>query len=349
MTEEEKKGETEIDERVAVVEKGLSRIYWVEKIIDVYEGIAETVDNIRPRNEDHVQELADNISEIGQLQPCLCDPAGPDFPLDTVRLIAGQHRRFAVEELCQRGEYTKLLIREASRRLTPEEVLSVQMSENLQHPMTPAQDAVVIHALWEKAREIYGPGIKPKFLKGKIGRTEAKINNAIHFVEDVSQYVQMMVDSETLPYMTALALSKIKRDPRDGNWDEQLRLAVFFVSEKYTVGKAKEYIAKRIGPKTKKETYQGTLFDSNAWKKTERPIDETVKIRANTEGTSAVNWFGTMQKVIENLPSNKKVLFTEAVTGAFKEVHSTYKNLLGSAKGKASQRTLDGLTGGENS
>ena len=99
---------------------------WKEVIEEVV--LAE---NIRPIDSLVVEDLAMSIAEVGQLQPCLGDIIEIDGEI-TIRLIAGQHRYYAISLLCEKGLPRPIIMRVADRTLSPEEILSVQMSENLQ-------------------------------------------------------------------------------------------------------------------------------------------------------------------------------------------------------------------------
>ena len=102
-----------------------------------------------------MMELAMSINEIGQLQPCIGDIVeieGEKF----VRVIAGQHRYYAIKHLCDSGFLRKIIIRIADRELSNEEILSIQMSENLQNKMTPEQDAKIIHSFGKAVKKYMG-------------------------------------------------------------------------------------------------------------------------------------------------------------------------------------------------
>lgn len=329
--------EQTIEERMQEAEQSLRHIEWEERKIPL-EMITEVADNIRPRDEEHVQSLANSISEIGQLQACL-----GDLSLDEgVRLIAGNHRKMAVEELNKRGEPTYLTVRVANRRLSPEEVLSVQMSENLHKEMKPSEDAVVIHYLWEKARSVYGDDISFEYIARCLGRTAEKVSKAVKFIKDVSPSVQLLVDYGQLPYSVALELRNLPRKSEGTYWDEQLTMAVFLMSRRYTATQSKKYIQTRINEQS---DYEGTIFDQKEMDATKETLEESLKFLADAEGMDSVRWFTNIQMKLNSLPEGVRANFTRDVERAFRNMHLSFEEMIRSADGRVPDRQINRIMG----
>lgn len=185
-------------------------------------------ENIRPFDWEFIDILKESIKEHGQLQECIGDVVLDGNGEYKARIIAGEHRTKAIEEINDEGEYTLVRVSLANKTLSPEEVVEIQMSENLQNKMTSAQDAVIIHNFWIRLKRIRDQesGVLTKGeLARKVGRSVEVVSNAIKYIEDVNPLVQRLVDERTLSYSLALLLSGI--DKGDGYESEQLNMALF--------------------------------------------------------------------------------------------------------------------------
>ncbi len=277
-------------------------------------------ENIRPIDSESVESLAMSINEVGQLQPCIGDIVeyeGEKF----VRLIAGQHRYYAIKYLCEIGVPRKIILRVANSELTAEEVLSIQMSENLQNKMTPEQDAKIIHSFWEGSKEIYGEGnVTISYIARKVGRSPRKVSDSIKYVEDLSPKVQKMVDEGVLSYSTALVLARLNKGEEISDKDfysEQVRTAIFLISKKYTAQQARKYLER----KEKESQSVGPLFSNEIWEEIKsNGYKVAIKDQASKEGRDAAGWFVRMYSAIAILEKPHQVEFSNAIKKAVKEL-----------------------------
>lgn len=302
------------------------KIRWEWK--EVYPEEVVLAENIRPIDSLVVEDLAMSIAEVGQLQPCLGDIIEIDGEI-TIRLIAGQHRYYAISLLCEKGLPRPIIMRVADRTLSPEEILSVQMSENLQNKMTPEQDAVAIHSFWIDAKRIYGENsLTIKDLARRLGRSPRKISDAIKYVEGLSPKVQQMVHAGVLPYSTALLLERLGRSDTDDFHSEQVRTAIFLISQKYTTEQAKKYLER----KSKEAEFSGPLFGDELWKELKKNGHRiAIRDSASREGRMAVGWFQRMLKSVSILDDPSKAEFSEAIQTSVEELgislEDFFKNL----------------------
>ncbi len=311
-------GEASSLEDKDLIENGIKEVVWNWVEVDPYNVIL--ANNIREIETEPMMELAMSINEIGQLQPCIGDIVeieGEKF----VRVIAGQHRYYAIKHLCDSGFPRKIIIRIADRELSNEEILSIQMSENLQNKMTPEQDAKIIHSFWQSSKEIYGKeNITIAWLARRMGRSPKKVSDSIKYVEGLSPKVQEMVSGGVLPYSTALLLTKLdkKEDSTSGEdyYSEQVRTAVFLISKKYSTKQAETYLKRKANEKN----LAGPLFGDEVWKeiKTNGHII-AIRDQSSREGRAAIGWFDRMFKTVSMLDDPAKVKFTKAIVNAVEE------------------------------
>jgi ParB/RepB/Spo0J family partition protein len=288
--------------------------------------------NIRDIETESVLELAMNIYEVGQLQPCIGDIVGQGEE-KIIRLIAGQHRYHAIKYLCESGFPRNIVIRVANRELSNEEVLSVQMSENLQNKMTSEEDAKIIHSFWKSSQEIYGEdNISISYLARKMGRSPRKVSDSIKYVEELSPKVQKMVNTGVLSYSTALLLAKLdkleKASENGDYYSEQVRTAMFLISKKYTTKQAEKYLKKKF----KENELAGPLFTNEVWEEIKtNGYKIAIKDQSSKEGRAAAGWFVRMNNAISILEQPHKAEFSEAIKKAMSELNISldqfYSNL----------------------
>lgn len=293
------------------------KIFW--KLYEIETESSILVDNIRPIDPLVVEDLANSISEIGQLSPCIGDTIVTENG-EFVRIIAGQHRFHAINLLHQKGEDIPLLARIANRTLNDEEILSIQMSENLQNKMTAEQDAKIIHSFWQKCCQLYGEEVVTlKYLSRKLGRSTQKISEAIKFVEDLSPKVQEMVQKGVLHYSTALLLTRLDWKSENGNdfYSEQVRTAVFLISQGYNKDEARRYLDKRI----KEKSYTEPLFSNEVWKELKKNgYRIAIRDKSSKEGRNASGWFVRMIRTVSLLDEPSRVEFSEAIERSVEEL-----------------------------
>ncbi|NMC09052.1 ParB N-terminal domain-containing protein [Candidatus Microgenomates bacterium] len=294
------------------------KIAW--KLFEVKTEDLLLAENIRPIDPFAVEDLANSISEIGQLQPCIGDVVETESG-NLVRVIAGQHRYYAVKQLIEAGEDVLLLIRVANRQLSEEQVLSIQMAENLQNKMKAEEDAKIIHSYWLRCRQLYGDeNVSIAFLSRKLGRSSQKISEAIKFVEGLSPKIQELVQKGVLHYSTAVLLAKMDNGSNKGSdYDsEQVRTAVFLISQGYNKEEAKRYLDKRS---KEVKAYTEPLFSGEVWKELKKNgYRMAIKDQSSKEGRTASGWFVRMIKTVSLLDDPTKTEFSEAIEKAVGEL-----------------------------
>ncbi len=271
-------------------------------------------DNIRPHDEEFTENLADNIETHGQLQPCIGYEKTLEDGSKFVVLIAGQHRYKAILLINKRREERDeeamfVMVNVANRELTPEEIVEIQMSENLQNKMTAAQDARVIHDLWHKlkvVREESGKKLSMAEFARRVGRSPKTVSDAIKYVEGVDSIIQELVDQKLLPYTQAILLANIddliKKEDGSEITDEdrkhrQVRLAQYFISQKFNLKKAKEYLQML----RQEKKFVGPLYGGD-WEEMERRnILIAIRTAADRAGRDATGWFVRMMRTAEIL------------------------------------------------
>jgi len=273
-------------------------------------------DNIRPFDEAFVDELKESIKEQGQLQECIGDIITDEEGNLKVRIIAGQHRAKAIIKLNQEGYIIPIRISVANTTLDPEKVIAIQMSENLQNKMTPAQDAVIICNYWKKlkeAREAQGGTVSFPEIARKIGRSTEKVKEAVKYVDGLDVRVQKMVDDKQLYYTYALLLADL---PKEGGFmTTQFEVADLFFREKFPYKKAVEHVKKL----REEGAFVKALFEN--WE--EIKIEEHLKFihdKSTQKALEAGDWFNRNFYSISNFQGEKnKVGFSTAIVdGAHK-------------------------------
>lgn len=277
-------------------------------------------DNIRPIDYDFVDTLAESIKEQGQIQECVGDVIINSEGSLQIRLIAGQHRGLSLIKIFnerKEGEpITKLRIGLVNHELSPEKVIQIQMSENLQNKMTPDQDAVIIYNYWKTLYDIRAERdelVTISEIARSVGRSREKVKDAITFIEGVEPRVRELVRLKQLPYSYALILADL---PVEGPFmTTQLELAQIFVKDKkkYTLEKAKKFIA------TKKTElglalplfggeWEGIKFDNFV-----RSLNQD----SNKNAYALMQWFiGTVKWLDQQGDNAQKARFSDALTDA---------------------------------
>ena len=295
-----------------IVEPDLKNIYW--NWIEVKPEDVILAPNIRSIERESILELAMSIEEVGQLQPCIGDTVETEDG-KRVRIIAGQHRYYSIKYLSENGFSDGIMVRCASRTLSPKEVLSIQMSENLQYKMSPEQEAKIIYSFWQESKKAYGDNISLIYLARKMGRSPQKIRDSIKYVEGLSPKIQEMVNKNVLNYSTALLLADKELNSRDSL--DQIRDAVFIISRNYSAKQAKLYLRR----KKEEQRIEGPLFSGQQW---EVMIGQNYKIALNNqaarEGKAAVGWFERIIKTVLLLDNPEKAEFSNAIKSAIKEL-----------------------------
>jgi ParB-like chromosome segregation protein Spo0J len=178
-------------------------------------------ENIRPYNPQQIADLAESIRAEGQLQAGIADLCINDDGTFQLRIIAGKHRKKAIEKINfekEPGEPITLFeVRLYDKQLTARQIVNIQMAENLQEKMTPAQDAAVIESMWKEymvniEHEEEMPNIKE--FAAQISRRVDVVKDAIVYIDKIDENVQKLVDAKIIPYTMALLLSGISKEKK---------------------------------------------------------------------------------------------------------------------------------------
>lgn len=265
-------------------------------------------DNIRPFDKEFIKTLADSIATNGQLQSCLGYEKTLEDGSKRIILIAGQHRFMAIKllnysRIKEGKKKIPVMVRIANRELTPEEIVELQITENLQNKMTPAQEAAVISNLWhgmKKVKENEGKKMSVTKFARRIGRSRKTVSDAIKYVDGVSPLIQELVDNKLLPYTQAILLTNIDDLIKRGNvcditeedrvW-KQCELAQYFITKKFNLRQASAYLKKL----REENSFVGPLF-GDEWYYESGKKGNLLAIRdtANKEGRKAAAWLVNM-------------------------------------------------------
>lgn len=298
-------------------------------------------ENIRPFDREFIQVLKENIREYGQFHECMGDIIKNDEGNYMIRIITGQHRAEAIRKINEEGEYWPIRVSVANQTLCPEEIVEIQMSENLQNKMTPAQDATIIHNFWVRLKEVRkqeGKILTKSELARKVGRSADTVSNAIRYIEGVNPLVQRLVDEKNIPYSQALLLSSV--DVGNGYDSKQLNLALHFIAKSFTLSQARNYLKKLKA----EEGFSGPLFGKEEWTVMElknRMI--AIRSQADKEGKSAAGWFVKMIHTAGVLGGPQKVRISEAIKGSVKDLGLSLKDFRELIKGYISQEEYNSL------
>jgi hypothetical protein len=116
--------------------------------------------------------------------------------------------------------------------------------------MTPAQDAVVIEDMWSELvalEEENGNEPDIKEFARQISRSVDVVKDSIAYVQKIDKTVQKLVEAKIISYTMALLLSGISKEEKGFGVSDQLRYAQTFVTRKFTVKQAREYLNNRKG------------------------------------------------------------------------------------------------------
>lgn len=302
-------------------------------------------ENIRPFDYDFIEVLKESIREHGQLQECIGDVILDENGGFKVRVVAGEHREIAIEQINQEGDYRPVRVSVADRTLDPETVIEIQMSENLQNKMTSAQDATIIHNFWirlKRLREEEGWSLTKLELSRRIGRSTDTVSNAIKYIEDVNPLIQKLVDEKSFPYSLALLLSSV--DKGEGYNSKQLDLALLFIAKSYTLSQAKKHMNKLKA----EDGFTGPLFGNEEWTAMEvknRMI--AIRDQADKEGKSASGWFVKMIHTARVLGGPQKVKISDAIKVSVQDLGLSLKDFKNLIKPFISEKEYRDLLDGE--
>ena len=266
-------------------------------------------DNIRPFDFEFIETLAVSLHEQGQIQACIGDVVLSD-DVQRVRIFAGQHRWAAMRMLFEYNEYKQVTVRVADRTLSAREIMELQMSENLQNKMTPAQDAVVIADLW-KTFFCLDNNHSRRELAAKIGRSYETVCKAIRYVGEINPKVQRMVDEGVMSYSVALTLLSVPPTKEGYIFDKQLQYAIYFVAHEFSVQKAKKYL-NDLDEKARDNN--GTLFDPDFWCDLDEKIRKvTMRDKIDRMGGEALGWFARITRLVELLEDPYRIELSEGL------------------------------------
>ncbi len=250
----------EIEDGEAPYEEFFRDVAWEVALVDPYLVVFHP--NVRAFSPEHIRHLAQSMDRTGQRQSCTADIITIDGEIK-IRILAGQHRAMAARGTNllreQRNDEPFLLrVRVADRNLTPEEILNVQITENLQNPMTPAEEAVSLFLLWEEFQKVRGEEASIAKLAEATGRGYDKVRNALKFMTLDSEIREAVTQGHLL-YSTAVAISSL---PSNKQIEISRRIIL------HNLDKEKMWMLIR---RTLSEQQDfGALFSDNGWEIKER-------------------------------------------------------------------------------
>ncbi len=270
------------------------------------------IKNIRSFSEDFLVTLANSINKQGQLQPCIGYEKRMEDGSMRVVLIAGQHRYFAIrlinEYREEKGKEPKyVMVNVADRELNEGERIAIQLTENLQNDMTPAETAKAITELWFDMQRFYeknGQKLTTTAFAAKIGRSPETVSKAVKYVGGVTPVVQDLVEKNLLPYGHAVLLAEIDDlitrgeesdiTDEDRKW-KQIDLAQHFITKKFNYKQASAHL-KRLREENK---FAGPLF-GDEWELMEvKNRILAIKSTSDKQGKEAAVWFAKMVRTAE--------------------------------------------------
>lgn len=204
---------------VAIIRERLEReIEW--RVIKDYPENLDLGANIRERDQKLVEGLAKGIAAQGQLQEC----TGDTLPDGTYRVVAGQHRYWAVEHINYQidkhnsqnpdnpFERERLRVRVADHELAPFRMLEIQIVENLHKDMKPEEEADAIDGLYSFYKEVFEEEeISIADFARRIARGETKVRNAIKYM-GVDEDVRELVERGKLLYSVATKVARLPEE-----------------------------------------------------------------------------------------------------------------------------------------
>ncbi|KKP70439.1 MAG: hypothetical protein UR69_C0006G0002 [Candidatus Moranbacteria bacterium GW2011_GWE2_35_2-] len=287
-------------------------------------------DNIRPFNQDHIDRLATSIEETGQKTPCIGDIVwDDDNKCWSPRLIAGQHRYKAIQQINERRRKEglpeiSLWITLENRTYDPYEVIDIQLAENIHEKMTASEEGIVLYGYYRQLYNLMKADHRKltvaEFSK-RVGRTAETVRNAIKFIDGLDPRVRKLVDEKKLPYTHALLLTALPQKGTDF-MTTQYEIANHIFRQKLSYEKAKRLI---------KDTSVelgcvGPLFGKKEWRKIKKKgYFLTLKNTAGINSKAAAMW---VKRVAENIKQydikSQKVMFTTAVLEPMQELGITF-------------------------
>lgn len=185
-------------------------------------------------NEEHLQELADSIRELGLIQPLVVRPVNGKF-----ELIAGERRWRA----CTKLQMEK--VRVVTREARDEDVLEMAIIENVQREdLDPMEEAEAYSRLTIEF------GLTQEEIAQKVGKKRATVANALRLL-DLDRDVQLMVSQKHISPGHAKVLLGVKSRP------EQKMLADVIIHKKLSVRDTETLVHEHIHGKASKPKKEG--------------------------------------------------------------------------------------------
>lgn len=263
--------------------------------------------NIRAFNRNHVINLARSMDQTGQIQDCTADVVY-DEQSDRwlIRILAGQHRalavRFANEVRKHEGrEPMALRVRYANRTLEPAEILSIQISENLQNPMTPAEEAEAINLLWNEFKAVFGETASVSQLAREIGRGRGKVSDALKFMA-LNPYVIDLVKAGHLFYSLGVSISVLPPE-------QQFQAAVRIMNYDLDREGAENYIKQLLNG----ESFGGLFGDEELAEMKNRDHVIAFRTAADKSAKQAAGYFERILYLVGKMENPQAAEMTETI------------------------------------
>ena len=229
----------------------------IDKIVINKEILART--EVKP---DFVEELANNMAEVGQLNPIIVRP-GRD---GTYELIDGLHRLAAAKKLGWRDiEATVVNLNEV-------DALMYALSANIaRKEMDPMEEAEVIYKL------VFKYGLSEKEVAKRVGKSVKWVSERLMLKLNLSNEVRKLLNEGKLSLSHAVVIARIP-DP-----EKQVEFARLIIANKWSVEKASEELISFLNDTIYTIGYEGLNRDEFIRILKENDIKVVIDVREQAE------------------------------------------------------------------
>ncbi|MFW6380913.1 MAG: ParB/RepB/Spo0J family partition protein [Bacillota bacterium] len=146
-------------------------------------------------DEDRLQELAESIKEVGQLQPVIVKKSGDEY-----LLIAGERRYRAIRDNNQQREIAAVILED---EISDQSLRQIQLVENLQREdLDPMERALSIRDFIENNE------LTKKEGSNKLGIPRTTLTEWLNILEVKEEYQQAVLDNDSSLTLSHISLSK---------------------------------------------------------------------------------------------------------------------------------------------
>ena len=284
-------------------------------VIEEYPNSMVLGPNMRERSDELVEELVKSIASVGQMQEC----NGDQLEDETIRVITGQHRFWAVEFInellvshnLQNPEnpvgHMKLRVRVADKKLSPYEMLDLQIAENLHLDLKPEEEAEKIAELFSFYRKVVGEEATVADFSRRVSRGETKVRNALKFME-LDEKVREMVEEEIIHYSVA---TKLARVPAEKQFNVATKIVLYNLSGERVDTLIKSTIGEEDIPSIFSEEIQAGLDTVN--------YRLALRGAADRAARDAAGYFKRVLYILDIVDEVEKVTMTDTIRDVLSE------------------------------